>query len=553
MWKADDIMSELTDWPELIFGLVGPIGVNMAIVEQKLREALVSVGYSTETVRLTSLMSQIGVEGSSLTETSNPALRYETRISYANAVRRKCENDAALAALAVAEIRNIRQSYWLEKEATNAENQPHDEELDFRHRPIERKAYILRQLKREEEILFLRKIYGRKFIQISVHASERQRTKNLEREIGKHNADMTPADCKKAAEALVNTDMNERSDIHGQRIEEVFHLGDAFINGKNEESISDTVFRYIFAFFGRNSISPTRDEYGSYIAASAALRSIDLSRQVGAAVFSPRGEVISLGCNEVPKFSGGTYWGEDEEPHRDYDDGMDANRTEKNRIIYDFVETISKAGALKDGADADSVYKNPEFRRLIKDAAISDITEFGRMTHAEMTALTDAARLGRSTLGATIFVTTFPCHNCAKHIIASGLKRVVFIEPYPKSKALSLHEDSVILDESHDRRVAFEHFVGISPRRYRDIFEKGTRRSGSGDIAEWYEGEPKPRLEDRGPAYIWNEQSGVIFCLEKVARELGIKLDEVAVELSSSEITAAKNTPAAAGPPGSPP
>lgn len=553
MWKADDIMRELTDWPELIFGLVGPIGVNMAIVEQKLREALVSVGYSTETIRLTSLMSQIAVEGAELAETSNPALRYETRISYANAVRRKCENDAALAALAVAEIRNIRQSHWLEKGNINLENQQKDEELDFRHRPIERRAYILRQLKREEEILFLRKIYGRKFIQISVHASERQRIKNLEREIGKHNADMTPADCKKAAEALVNTDMHERSDIHGQRIEEVFHLGDAFINGKNEESISDTIFRYIFAFFGKNSISPTRDEYGSYIAASAALRSIDLSRQVGAAVFSPRGEVISLGCNEVPKFAGGTYWGEDEDPHRDYDDGMDANRTEKNRIIYDFVDTISKTGVLKDGVDADSVYKNPEFRRLIKDAAISDITEFGRMTHAEMTALTDAARLGRSTLGATIFVTTFPCHNCAKHIIASGLKRVVFIEPYPKSKALSLHEDSVILDESHEKRVAFEHFVGISPRRYRDIFEKGSRRSGSGDIAEWYEGDPKPRLEDRGPAYIWNEQSGVVSCLEKVARELGIGLDEVAVDLSSSELTPTRNTPAVAEPPGSPP
>ncbi len=146
-----------------------------------------------------------------------------------------------------------------------------------------------------------------------------------------------------------------------------------------------------------------------------------------------------------------------------------------------------------------------------------------------MTALSDAARLGRSTAGATIFVTTFPCHNCAKHIIAAGLKRVVFIEPYPKSKALSLHEDSVILDEKHDQRVAFEHFVGISPRRYRDIFEKESRRGPDGKIAEWYEGSPTPRLEDKGPAYIWNEQSGVVSCLQKVARELGIELDDVVV------------------------
>ncbi|MDN3612645.1 hypothetical protein QWZ16_23945 [Vibrio ostreicida] len=29
-------------------------------------------------------------------------------------------------------------------------------------------------------------------------------------------------------------------------------------------------------------------------------------------------------------------------------------------------------------------------------------------------------------------VRLFPCHNCAKHIVASGIKRVVYVEPYPK-------------------------------------------------------------------------------------------------------------------------
>jgi deoxycytidylate deaminase len=192
---------------------------------------------------------------------------------------------------------------------------------------------------------------------------------------------------------------------------------------------------------------------------------------------------------------------------------------------------LEGAGALKKGATAQKLYGDPRVRRLIKDAAISDITEFGRMTHAEMTAISDAARLGRSTAGATIYVTTFPCHNCAKHIIASGIVRTVFIEPYPKSKALSLHNDSVILDDKSNDRVSFEHFVGISPRRYRDIFEKSSRRGGDGKIAEWYEGEPSPRLEDKGPAYIWNEESGVVSALQKVAIDLKIDLKSVTVDL----------------------
>lgn len=258
--KIADIAIDPSDWPEVVFGLVGPIGVNMAIVEQKLKEALVAVGYNPQAIRLTDLMPQIAVDGVDAAEPLDPAERYENRIAYANAVRRKCENDAALAALAVAEIRNIRVRYWKRVEGnapteSATDQQGHDEEVSEKeiekhaNRPIARNAYILRQLKREEEILFLRKIYGRKFIQISIHASEIQRTKNLERNFGTRNAELTPESCRKAAEELVQKDMHERSDAHGQRIDEVFHLGDAFINGRNEESISDTIDRFVDAFF----------------------------------------------------------------------------------------------------------------------------------------------------------------------------------------------------------------------------------------------------------------------------------------------------------------
>jgi deoxycytidylate deaminase len=56
---------------------------------------------------------------------------------------------------------------------------------------------------------------------------------------------------------------------------------------------------------------------------------------------------------------------------------------------------------------------------------IMDVTEYGRVVHAEMLAVCDAARLGNSIKGTILYVTTFPCHNCTKHILASGIKRVV--------------------------------------------------------------------------------------------------------------------------------
>ena len=68
-----------------------------------------------------------------------------------------------------------------------------------------------------------------------------------------------------------------------------------------------------------------------------------------------------------------------------------------------------------------------------------DLIEFSRTVHAEMAAIVDAARRGVSVQDCNLYTTTFPCHECAKHIVAAGIRRVVYIEPYPKSQALSLH------------------------------------------------------------------------------------------------------------------
>jgi dCMP deaminase len=50
--------------------------------------------------------------------------------------------------------------------------------------------------------------------------------------------------------------------------------------------------------------------------------------------------------------------------------------------------------------------------------------------HAEANALTKVARSHNSSDGATLYVTASPCIECAKLIIQSGIKRVVFSEQY---------------------------------------------------------------------------------------------------------------------------
>lgn len=69
-----------------------------------------------------------------------------------------------------------------------------------------------------------------------------------------------------------------------------------------------------------------------------------------------------------------------------------------------------------------------------------------------------------------MFTTTFPCHNCAKHIVAAGIHRVFFVEPYPKSKASQLHADAISIEKEVSGKVSFLPFVGIAARRYFDLF-----------------------------------------------------------------------------------
>jgi dCMP deaminase len=57
-----------------------------------------------------------------------------------------------------------------------------------------------------------------------------------------------------------------------------------------------------------------------------------------------------------------------------------------------------------------------------------------RAIHSEIDAIGNAAKVGVCTQGSTIYVTRYPCEACARLIIASGIKRVVFGRNQPVSE-----------------------------------------------------------------------------------------------------------------------
>src|SRR5262249_53249597 len=122
-----------------------------------------------------------------------------------------------------------------------------------------------------------------------------------------------------------------------------------------------------------------------------------------------------------------------------------------------------------------------------KSTRLRDLLEFSRSVHAEMDAIVSIARRGGpSVTGGSLYTTTFPCHNCARHIVAAGISKVFYIEPYEKSLALSLHSDSIASDaeETDGSKVQFLHFEGVAPRQYQELFSmKDERKKGGKAIS----------------------------------------------------------------------
>jgi deoxycytidylate deaminase len=494
--------------PELVFGVIGPMGVNVEAICETLGSSLRDFGYDPRTIHLTKEMlreeryrlQRFPVQ---TPEEKNFYTEVNFKINYANALCKEFSDFATMARIALRAIGDERER------VTGSRDKIADH-------PI---AYLIRQLKRPDEVILLRRVYGKQFILVSAYGPAEQRQGLLEERLRRSLAPATPAhEISSKALELIEKDAREDDEEFGQNVRETFHRADVFIDGLSRPEMEKKIDRFVQAFFGRNDIAPSKEEYGMYAANSASLRSSDLSRQVGAAIFSGDGELITQGCNEVPKALGGTYWDLEEPDFRDVRLGHDPNDLVKTELLRELFDKMSAAGLLSDkakavGSPAEMVErltrrKAPgvnDSNGPLARCAILDLTEFGRVVHAEMCAICDAARLGRSVKGGTLFVTTFPCHNCTKHILAAGIKRVVYMEPYPKSRAKDLHQNEIEIEKNTSGKVSFLPFLGISPVRYRDIFQKGRRKNSSGAAIRYLNEPPTPMLESVSTAYLEDE------------------------------------------------
>ena len=341
--------------------------------------------------------------------------------------------------------------------------------------PLKRHAHVIRSLKHPDEVETLRSVYGDGFFLVGVSSSITSR---------KHYLQEIKGVPKNEIDRLIDRDDKEAGD-YGQRTRDVFELADAFVTTDDTGRLSEQLSRILDLLFSKPVVSPTADEYAMFLAYAASLRSADLSRQVGAVIANAHSDIIATGANDVPRFGGGLYWPGDND-QRDYAQGHDSNEMEKRNITLRIMKKLDP-NSLKDDETLIA-----EGNKLLKDTGILNITEYGRAVHAEMEAILSAARNGISVRGGTLYSTTYPCHNCAKHIVAAGISKVRYVEPYPKSYATKLHGDSIEANGGSDpEKVHFEPFVGIGPRRFVDLFStslssgRNLDRKQNGRLVQW--------------------------------------------------------------------
>lgn len=496
--------------PELVMGLVGPLGTPLSDVYESLRQVLATFGYQTRHIRLSTLLEAVTAPPTGPSQDEYERISQFMKVG--TELRRNTGHGDILARLAIRQV-------WKEREEILGE---HFAGPSGPAHPIAAPAvaYVLNSLKNPEEVDLLRRVYGDGFILLSAYAPKEDRKQTLADRLST-SSDTSNDPAQTLADRLINRDHSEEGGgDFGQRVSEVFALSDLIVDTREKNKCGAALSRFFNSFFGYPFNSPTVDEFGAYQAYCASFRSLDLSRQVGAAILGEDGSVLGLGHNDAPKSGGGLYWEGDYPDGRDFSIGIDHNVSHRKRIIEEIVKGLNENGIIDKSWSSDPTalvdyLHQGKGKQFWSNFLVDNLLEFGRPLHAEMAAILDCTRKGIPLAGATLYCTTFPCHLCARLIIGSGIKRVVYVEPYEKSKTALLYRESVEVDPSSEvpSKVNFTPFVGIAPQVFEKLFSwKGKRRDQDGKPISWAPNDKKPIIKRYFNTYIMIEAAAIESC-----------------------------------------
>lgn len=458
----EKIRNTLTD--ELIIGICAPIGSLREEVINEITNILKNeYQYKVNRIKLSDFIKKYSSSKDEIKPAETKAFTFlMNKIVGGNEVR-QLHGPSFLVELAIKDIHLSRYDQSKPIELTQVE------QLKSR-----RECFIVDSLKNKEELDLLRELYKDIFYFFSVFSPLEERLDNLRKK------GLSDGEAKK----IIEKDEHENN-RNGQNVRDTFTAGDFFIriSNDNAEKLRDKINRYLNIIFQNKIVTPNQDETAMYEAQSAASNSACLSRQVGAAITNTKGEIVSRGWNDVPKFGGNLYNESDSNDNRCKMWGYCSNDKTKDIITDDILESIfNNPNLVKQLFNNKNIAKDSELYNQTKDvirkgSRVKDLIEFSRAVHAEMHAIIIGSQMsGDKMIGGKLFCTTYPCHNCARHLVLAGIKEIYYIEPYIKSLCITLHHDSLTENEKDDTKVKLLIYDGVAPRRYLEFFLMTNKR-----------------------------------------------------------------------------
>lgn len=489
---------ERTYTDEIVIALCAPIGTNKATVIRLIEERMKEYGYETEV---------INIRMDFIEKLSKPLdLRFDGRTTAFSStiewIRRGDSMRDEHGASILAELAIQRIALDRNEQAAKGKNPEDLKPTDYQTR---RKCYLINSIKNLAELDLLRSIYRDFFYFLSICSNEEERENDLkERNISKEEVEL-----------LIQEDAGNKN-VNQQEVKKVFQRADFFLRQEREigePRLRERIERFLHIIFNSDVVTPSSHETAMYQAAAASRNSACLSRQVGACITDSEGEILSIGWNDVPKFGGGLYHYANGSGlmdqrclHHNDGKGLCYNDREKNRITSELVQALLKDGLI----DAEDQVKAAS---VLRRSSVGDLLEFSRAVHAEMHAIIMGAQQSADRMrGGILFTTTYPCHNCARHIVVAGISEVYFIEPYDKSLATILHNDSITNREAYAKgdKVKLLAFDGVAPNRFLEFFgmpDNGRKnKAGEGVFKKDLKGvSPKKRLSLQAIHYLEKE------------------------------------------------
>jgi len=320
------------------------------------------------------------------------------------------------------------------------------------------------------------------FFLISIHCNKRERLRREYENNPTYKAKRLKIEqIEKYFDAIDKRDSGEdnlTSEIFRQNVRKAVYLSDiAIINEDSKEEFIEKILKYYTLIRNPGAFQPTNDELLMHIAYSLSLRSRCISRKVGAVIVGERNYVIGAGWNEVGEGQIGCgdrivkdIIGTDNESVPIEVRGKDSFRKylsekyrDKTDMSFCFREQYQ---AYLEKEQKDTKEKEKSDNGTEKTKNNSKQQQLCRALHAEENAIIQTAKIGGMGVNnGTIYTTTFPCELCAKKIAQSGIRKIVYTEPYPNA----ISEDVFLRDGI--RKIDICPFEGVKSHSYYRLYQ----------------------------------------------------------------------------------